>query len=808
MNANGQIEPDEWSIIWSPTGGTAAFQVKDDGTSPGDGTPQNAIKVGYTFSGTSESTMVNVKNIAPVITSEPQVLHQITADNKLEVTVSVNITDPGVYDDETLTVKWSDGVESTVVIEGDRPGALFTSTTRTLKLTRVVAGSTTIKPVSLEVKDDDSGVATYEWGSEDISINNDNDNGLPEIDLVESGVNDPDINQLDLSHVRGPMRNLDEGHYALSYDMNTIRLWDSAAKETLIASSWAGRLGAQFDIGGNHLVNVASYSGQANLWVEGISPGRTTIKIFWQSNKQQRCDAELTGVTGQTDVRVWGIDLDIDSDNNNGLDPPDYSPWEEEIESHPFSIGKLIELEAIEFTPIVLKLPVGLDVNDESIEVEITNTNAGFLSIWFNPRLVKKPEDLLSVNRTYKLKQLPYDPISGNIRLYCEALDARYSKMIDIAIDGVGEHILSARLLINEELFEDSVKYKVVEQESFFPRYIAERAWRNAVAADLVYGDRGAFLENTPPINGDPKDGQQYAQRFVREDELTIILDRSVLTFDEKKFVLDVIFHHVRTAQNPGNLGEDELRVALYRDWNSGDYTLSFQGTNFYALEDWLTNLAQSIGARTDEYEAAQLLAFYIGKVNFQGLQISGQSLGGGLASAASIASGIHADTFNAAGVTYQTFFKRVDGLFAPVIPGSKPLARLKVAGDYVTAYRVWFSPTGNEPSNSERNVPDVLTFFQEQIKGNVAILNFSIPLLPDAIGDKVDIEGLFNVDTLSEKRAMNLGWIPWLLYDGLENTIFEMGMSHQFPSIYYGLMHGFEKDGKDWNVYDYEPAR
>jgi hypothetical protein len=45
------------------------------------------------------------------------------------------------------------------------------------------------------------------------------------------------------------------------------------------------------------------------------------------------------------------FDLDIDSDNNNKLDFPDGNQWEEQIESHEFSIGKLILAKPSQFTP-------------------------------------------------------------------------------------------------------------------------------------------------------------------------------------------------------------------------------------------------------------------------------------------------------------------------------------------------------------------------------------------------------------------------------------------------------------------------
>jgi len=65
--------------------------------------------------------------------------------------------------------------------------------------------------------------------------------------------------------------------------------------------------------------------------------------------------------------------------------------------------------------------------------------------------------------------------------------------------------------------------------------------------------------------------------------------------------------------------------------------------------EDWINNGAQSVGINSEYYEKA----VKIGKVlkNSPSASISGHSLGGGMASAASIASGKPAWTFNAAGL-------------------------------------------------------------------------------------------------------------------------------------------------------------
>ncbi len=78
--------------------------------------------------------------------------------------------------------------------------------------------------------------------------------------------------------------------------------------------------------------------------------------------------------------------------------------------------------------------------------------------------------------------------------------------------------------------------------------------------------------------------------------------------------------------------------------------TISFKGTT--SLEDWKNNLKQGLGLESDYYTRAVKIGEKIKKAGTSNaIEIVGHSLGGGLASAASMASGAKATTFNAAGV-------------------------------------------------------------------------------------------------------------------------------------------------------------
>ncbi|GEM_PF-4987788 len=98
-------------------------------------------------------------------------------------------------------------------------------------------------------------------------------------------------------------------------------------------------------------------------------------------------------------------------------------------------------------------------------------------------------------------------------------------------------------------------------------------------------------------------------------------------------------------------VGSDGFRAAVYRDAD-GHVVMAFAGTDPTSWKDWKTDVAQGVGLFPSQYEKAirmsMTVAAHIGPDN---LVLTGHSLGGGLAAAASLATGASAMTFNAAGV-------------------------------------------------------------------------------------------------------------------------------------------------------------
>ncbi|MCA8203725.1 type VI secretion system Vgr family protein [Burkholderia sp. AU33545] len=138
--------------------------------------------------------------------------------------------------------------------------------------------------------------------------------------------------------------------------------------------------------------------------------------------------------------------------------------------------------------------------------------------------------------------------------------------------------------------------------------------------------------------------------------------------------------------------------------------TLAFKGTQPTVKEDWSNNLSQGLGDNSPYYDRAVTLGKKIyGSGNAGGLDLTGHSLGGGLASAASQASGAGATTFNAAGLNPETL----------------PLYGATPRASSITNYRV---------------DGDILTGSQEGGLGPIS--DVTSHLMPKAVGEQITIPG------------------------------------------------------------------
>jgi hypothetical protein len=98
------------------------------------------------------------------------------------------------------------------------------------------------------------------------------------------------------------------------------------------------------------------------------------------------------------------------------------------------------------------------------------------------------------------------------------------------------------------------------------------------------------------------------------------------------------------------------FRARVYVTGTGADtqYVVAFRGSTS-DRRDWVSNAQQAAGLNSDHYSRALAVGRAIARNDDAHVTITGHSLGGGLASAAAIASGKDATTFNAAGLSQNT---------------------------------------------------------------------------------------------------------------------------------------------------------
>ena len=139
-------------------------------------------------------------------------------------------------------------------------------------------------------------------------------------------------------------------------------------------------------------------------------------------------------------------------------------------------------------------------------------------------------------------------------------------------------------------------------------------------------------------------------------------------------------------------------------------------------VNDWLNNLAQGSGAHSEYYRNAVLIGRRI--IKAPNIDIAGHSLGGGMASAASLSSGKPAWTFNAAGLNSGT----VEKYGAKIIGSTDNIQAYRVQGELLTKIQ-----EGN-------TIDDVI-----KARGDITSLIYKEELsmaIPDAAGIKHTLPG------------------------------------------------------------------
>ena len=107
---------------------------------------------------------------------------------------------------------------------------------------------------------------------------------------------------------------------------------------------------------------------------------------------------------------------------------------------------------------------------------------------------------------------------------------------------------------------------------------------------------------------------------------------------------------------DPAMLARGDFRARVYVGGSADNpsYTIAFRGSQ--SAGDWVTNLRQGMGMDSVHYRQALEIGERVARSPLADrVDFTGHSLGGGLASAAALAAGRPADTFNAAGLSDKT---------------------------------------------------------------------------------------------------------------------------------------------------------
>ncbi len=344
----------------------------------------------------------------------------------------------------------------------------------------------------------------------------------------------------------------------------------------------------------------------------------------------------------------------------------------------------------------------------------------------------------------YSLQQLGNG--LGNIQLFVRGLseNAGIKTLKGVEDNGKPDETIKAVL----ELFEketwndvatDGAKYIVAQENSYFTRLHFDSRVRDILTS------RGAYGHSSLP---------SFSQEALSPSQLEDLQIEGE--------IVDLL------SDSPGIPG---FMSVLYRDYLSGpsSYILAFAGTDPTEAADIIENLRQGLGwGQVSQYPAAMDIADELMQDTSSvknSVYAVGHSLGGGLASAASVVSGMSARTYNAAGLHINTLYSR-DPVTQEFI--------LDEFGNKVERYEgsVNRFNSGSSTSVSAYYVDhDLLTFFQTHSP------------FPNALGASHVMDGPYDTDI-----ALALPWITNPLLGPLP-VLAKMGAAHLTSACLYGIL-------------------
>lgn len=521
------------------------------------------------------------------------------------------------------------------------------------------------------------------------------------------------------------------------------------------------------------------------IWIEGVDYGAANLDliIIERSEHQESLFTNVvrdigpsaaTSDTNSVTINVFDFDLDIDSDNDEGLLHPDRNQWEEDLEDNPYGLGKLVyqaygtddaNENAPDFTPFVIYAP-GLNSSDPELGIRFAfnpSGDSGDIDVYSRPKGVMDqlldangntinpplpeidnedgPGYRVAANKTYELSDLEYDVSNGYLVLYISATSEStiYKTLADVEANGKPEDWITATLTRSgQELASDAVKYMVVQPDSFYSHLQFQQKVRAMLASRESYGD-GDMLE----FGMEKKNPRQMVVEDGLPQEVAGIME------DRR--------------QDTG------FKAEIYQDWTRPDeqYLFAFAGTD--DVLDILEDMAQAAGIATEQYLDAMRIGDELARSRLADrMTMTGHSLGGGLASAASVVGISPALTFNAAGLSTATLYDLISGDERYV--GS--VNRLSGAGQFIDAYYMdW----------------DLLSLVQDATP------------LPNAAGNRIQVDGPYDAalawSTLKGSFLLGAGlgsgsiifyeFAAWSAIDGF----FLLVKSHSSATCLWGLL-------------------
>ena len=600
--------------------------------------------------------------------------------------------------------------------------------------------------------------------------------------------------------------------FEVDFDPSSVRLYQYNRGSSSQRPGWQRVfVGNRFEL---------DYEQRLELVVEGTRADRDRISLIWKSSTI--AEKYLFDAASYT---CWDVDLDIDSNNTSDLQPPSRNGWQEQLEDNRYGIGKLIYPPPLPGAPTdPTPAPPGNGLKWTPVDFSTgwfpdgeagvafhhlgLQGDSGAIRLWrktgdslqeLKQQAIEDGGDLITVNRIYTREQL-----AGVNRVYIEALLAqRRHDDLQGANRGCPSDLLTMKVYYRADADEpwrlamkDSVKYLVTtDRDRFYPNlqfHRGERYWSGSV------GHTGVVLRDSLISEGvyGHSDLPQFGQQLLDQE----MMERLGLSSDAVGRIIE------------GRIKDKGFKCSIYRDYLSEDgldYVLAFGGTDM-ELSDIVNDILQGLGLSGSEWingktfedqyidamDVAEAFGSMLAARGFRG-RSTGHSLGGGLASAASVVCenyALPAHTFNAAGLHLNTITKRYNGVLQPDSPRT-PNAFVRYWTERAMEGRILAFSTSYDP----------LTFVQEHL----GPLQF-VGRIPQAIGKAVRLQSPFDTFVSTNKHLIaeairvvpDTGWMEnykvyvvsltgWLL-GIIKQHYLPLGRMlphHGIRAVHYGLM-------------------